>query len=323
MNEHSLLHPHWPASFPRRILRYGLLLSGAVTTTALGIASYSAGVLNRPNRQSHVDGYTFSPWELQAPFEAVSFQTADGLTLRGWWLPSEGSDRVAIGLTGHRGAKHDLLGIGTALWRAHNNVLLFDFRACGESDRAPLSLAHYELADVRAALAYVRHRIPGARVGIVGYSMGASLAILAAAEDPGIAAVVADSPFASISDVVAFAFRRRRLPAPPLVALTDIVNRLRYGYRFNAVRPVDAVSAIAPRPLLLIHGTDDTVIPVQHAYDLAARLPGKTTLWVLPGVQHCGAYFADREEYVRRVTTFIDTAMSMSDRNEGAESWLG
>lgn len=307
MNTHSTSYPHLNLILPHRVLGYSLLAGGAIATAALGVASYATGVLNKPNQQPS-DDFTFSPWEVQVPYESVEFPTADGITLRGWWFPRE-SDRVVIGLTGHRGAKQDLLGIGSSLWRAGNNVLLFDFRACGESDRAAQSLAHFESSDVRAAIAYVRDRISSARVALVGYSMGASLAILAAAEDAGIEAVVADSPFATVSDLIAIAYRRHRLPARPLVALTDALNRWRYGYRFTTVRPLDAVSAIAPRPLFLIHGADDSVVPVQHAHDLAAAARGMS-LWILPGVRHCGAYFADREEYVRRVITFVDEALS-------------
>lgn len=299
--------PHLKLILPHRVLSYSLLAGGAIATAALGLASYVTGVLNKPNRQTG-EGHTFSPWEVQVPYEPVEFQTADGITLRGWWFP-RASDRVVIGLTGHRGAKQDLLGIGSSLWRAGNTVLLFDFRACGESDRAPLSLAHFELSDVRAAIAYVRARVPNAHIALVGYSMGASLAILAAAEDSSIDAVVADSPFATVSDLVATAYRRHRLPVRPLVALTDALNRWRYGYRFTTVRPLDAVSAIAPRPLMLIHGAADSVIPVQHAHDLAAAA-GDAALWILPGIRHCGAYFADREEYVRRVAAFVDHAFS-------------
>lgn len=292
---------------PYRVLGYSLLAGGAIATAALGVASYVTGMLNKPNQQTS-DAFTFSPWEVQVPYESVEFRTVDGIALRGWWFPRE-SDRVVIGLTGHRGTKQDLLGIGSSLWRAGNNVLLFDFRACGESDRAPLSLAHFELSDVRAAIAYVTDRVPDARIALVGYSMGASLAILAAAEDSRIDAVVADSPFATVSDLVATAYHRHRLPARPLVALTDALNRWRYGYRFATVRPLDAVSAIAPRPLMLIHGAGDSVVPVQHAHDLAAAA-GDAALWILPDIRHCGAYFADREEYVRRVTAFVDHAFS-------------
>ncbi len=115
-------------------------------------------------------------------------------------------DRVVIGCTGHRGAKHELLGIGSWLWRAGNNVLLFDFRGRGESEQGPFSLAYYEMADLEAAIEYVFERIPERTVGVIGYSMGAAVALAVAARDRRIAAVVADSPFATIRGIIEHAY---------------------------------------------------------------------------------------------------------------------
>ena len=243
------------------------------------------------------------------PHERVSFAAADGVTLRGWWLPRAETTKVVIACTGHRGVKQELLGIGSALWRAGNNVLLFDFRGCGESDPAPLSLAHHEIPDARAAIEFVTERMSDARIGIIGYSMGAAVAILVAADNPGVRVVVSDSAFATIRDVIAFAFRRRRLPVYPMLELTDLFTRWWHGYPFAAVRPLDAVARLAPRPILFIHGGADRMTPVDNAYQLyeAARQPKQ--LWVVPGARHCGAYFADRQEYARRVTEFVQNAL--------------
>ncbi len=299
---------HHP-SLPRGV-RYALFVLGALTTGALGVASYVTNIMNKPRRRTPGDDYTFSPFEVQIPHEVIDFQASDGVTLRGWWFPHRNSDRVVIGLTGHRGLKQDLLGIGSSLWRAGNNVLLFDYRGCGESDSAPLSLAHHEMLDVRASLRYVRDRLPDARIALLGFSMGASLAILAAAEDEGVRVVMADSPFTSARDVIAFAYRNHRLPAWPLVGLTDIVNRVRYGYRLNESLPLDAVEKIAPRPLLLIHGGADAVIPAGHSHELVERAGASAELWLLPEVGHCGAYFADRETYTARVAEFLMRELS-------------
>jgi uncharacterized protein len=295
-----------------RALRYGVPAAGVLLGGALGVAAYTSHVLNGPRTPDPLGAFSFTPWEVRVPFEPVSFVSEDGVTLRGWWFPCPDSQRVIIGFSGHKGVKQDLLGIGSGLWRAGNNVLLFDFRGCGESDFAPLSLGHNELPDARAAIDYVEERLPEANIGIVGFSMGAAIAILIAARDDRIRAVVADSPFATINDVLKHAHRRYRLPVDVTVALTDLVTRVRYGYGFNAVRPIDAVSRIAPRPLLLIHGSADRLIPIEHSYRLHAAAGRGSRLWVVNDVLHCGAYFKDREEYVSRVGEFFEVALSPS-----------
>lgn len=292
-----------------RPLRLALPVGGIVLTGALSIAAYTARSLNTPRRRSEMDGFTFTPWEVQVPYESVEFVTEDGVTIRGWWFPRQESNQVVVGCTGHQGVKSDLLGIGSGLWRAGNNVLLFDFRGCGESDEAPPSLAHNELPDARAAVLYAHRRLPGARLGLIGYSMGAAVAILVAATDGSVRAVVADSSFAGMREVIGHAFTRFRLPPYPMLGLTDTVNRWRYGYRFAAVRPLDVVGCISPRPLLLIHGQDDRTVPAEHARQLYAAAGEPKELWIAPGTPHCGAYFDDRAHYVRKVAYFFDRAL--------------
>jgi alpha-beta hydrolase superfamily lysophospholipase len=288
-------------------LRYALPLGGALLAGALGVAAYAAHIINGPRRRNPGE-YAFTPWEVQVDHERISFQSEDGVTIRGWWFSRPESQRVVIGLHGHRGAKTDLLGIGSGLWRAGNNVLLFDFRGCGESDHGPQSLAHNEQRDARAAVRYAQARLPGANIGMIGYSMGASIAILVAAAEPAIKAVAADSPFATMRDVVADAYVRRRVPTRPILDLTDALTRWRYGYPFHAVRPIDVVGAIAPRPFLLMHGTADTVIPIRHAHQLYEAAGDPKELVVYEGATHCGGYFADRPAYVGRVAAFFANA---------------
>ncbi len=69
---------------------------------------------------------------------------------------------------------------------------------------------------------------------------------------------------------------------------------------------LDAVEPIAPRPVLLIHGAADSMIPVDHGRAIFAAAGEPKELWVVPGAEHCGAYFADRPYYVTRVAQFFD-----------------
>ncbi len=278
-----------------------------------GAAAFAAMTLNERIAPTIYDLYTFTPFETNIPgFEEITLVTEDGLSLHGWWLPHPGSQQTVIGLGGHRSPGADMLGIGSGLWRAGFNVLLFDWRSRGRSPVAQHSLAYYELRDAQAALAYAAQRVPDAAIGLIGFSMGASISLILAAADPRVRAVVADSPFTSISDVVGSATKRLRLPVRPVVALADLLTGWRYGYRFAAIRPIDAAPAIALRPLLLIHGTNDSVVPVEHSHRIAAAIPNSSEVWEINGVEHCGAYFADRPAYVRRVAAFFKQHLEQS-----------
>jgi uncharacterized protein len=292
---------------PRHVARIAGATALGAAGVLVGVAAYATARINLRTSETFLSKYTFSPFETQVEgYEEITLLTNDGLRLSAWWLPQPASQRVVIGLAGHRSPKSDLLGIGSGLWRAGNNVLLFDWRSRGQSDVAQHSLAYYELRDAEAAVAYALKRIPAARIGLMGYSMGASVALLLGSREPRVAAIVADSPFTGIAEVVAHGAAQLRLPPQLVVPMADRLTSWRYGYRFGAVRPIEAVAAISPRPLLLIHGAADSLIPVSHAHELfdAAREPKQC--WIVEEAEHCGAYFADRSGYVARAAAFFE-----------------
>lgn len=290
-------------------------LAGVAGWTAVGtglgataVAGITAWRLNGSRRAW--PPCTFTPFEIGVPAEDVTFTSSDGVPLTGWWFDDPDADVAVICCHGHRGDKSDMLGIGPGLHKAGHSVLLFDFRGSGGSGDGPQSLAHHEQRDLSAAVDWVRRRRPDARLAVVAFSMGAATAIMAAADDPRIEALVVDSPFATMGDVVAANYRRYRLPSG-LVPVAGLVNRIRYGYTFAQVRPLDVIGRIAPRPTLLLHGTADRVIPYEHATRLAAAAPpGAVDLVTFEGAEHCGGYFSDRPGYIARVDAFLRRALT-------------
>jgi alpha-beta hydrolase superfamily lysophospholipase len=294
----------------------------AVAGATAGVGYYVAHTLTAPRRLDPMDEYVVTPYETGVEWERVSIPAdQEGRMLDGWWFPRPATDRVILGLTGYRGSKSDLIGIGSALWRAGYNVLLFDYLGHGRGPAAPVTLAHRELRDVRAALDYTLGRLPNARVGLIGFSMGAALAILAAAARPEIRVVIADSPFATHADVVSHAIARTlRIPGDPFLPAADFFLERFAGYRSADVAPLSVVGAIAPRPVLLIHGTEDQVIPSSHTARLYAAAGDPKELWIASGAGHCGAYFLDRPAYTQRVLTFFENALDRDATLDSAAS---
>jgi fermentation-respiration switch protein FrsA (DUF1100 family) len=66
------------------------------------------------------------------------------------------------------------------------------------------------------------------------------------------------------------------------------------------------VAAISPRPLLLIHGSADKLVPVEHTHAFYAAARDPKERWLIEGAEHCGGYFADRVTYVDRVAAFFE-----------------
>jgi len=244
-----------------------------------------------------------TPWELGITYEEVAFRAEDGLLLRGWWLPAPQAKRTVIALHGHRGARHHCVGIGAALWRREANVLLFDHRGRGSSEGDLMSLGYFETLDTLAAIEYSLARAPGVPLGLIGFSMGAAVAVMAAARDERVGAIVADSPFVSERELVRFLLRRQMgFLHPPVIALTE---RL-LPYDPGGVEPLREVAKIAPRACLFVHGLHDETCDPKDSVRLDEAAGEPKELWLLEGAGHCDAYFADREAYCERVGSFFE-----------------
>jgi len=287
------------------------LASGGFLSGALALAYYVARRVTAPTPTTPFDAFTFTPFEFDVPYDAVSFPTSDGSILRGWWLRRPASNRVVIACGGYRGRRADLLGISAALWRDGNNVLVFDYRGHGELVGTPVTLGYQEMQDLLAGVAYTKSRVPDAAIGVLGYSMGGAVAIMGAARCPDIGAVVADSPFARQREAIDLHMRRvLHVPHGFVLALVDLLlGRLR-GYHFKDVEPLSEVGLLSPRPLLLIHGEADSMTDPRDSATLYAAAGEPKELWSSPGIEHCGTYFADRPAYVARVSAFFRRSLS-------------
>lgn len=286
-----------------------LLQAGILT--ALGtaaVAGFTVHKIRRRKARGLRDQFFITPHEMQVSHESVEFVAEDGIHIKGWWMPQNG-DRVIIGCSGFGGKKDDLIGIATALYRAGYSLLLFDFRGQGESQNGRPSLGLQETRDMKAAIGFVLAKQPQARIGLLGYSMGGSVAISVAAADPSIKAVVSDSAFAETAEAIRNVYRKYYLPSGLILPVTDFLSKILHGYSILKFRPVEYIAHLAPRPVLLIHGSDDKTIPVINAHLLYDAAGEGKEIWIDQGIDHCGAYFADRQAYTDRVINFFDRSL--------------
>ncbi len=301
---------NWRRSLRRTATAMGVVVGGALAS-GLGVGYIVAATLTRPRKPRPMDEYVMTPYETGVDYETVTIPSSrHEHEIQAWWFPRPESDRLIIYCSGYRGTKSELLGIATFLWREGFNALLFDYNGHGSGRGAPVTLGYREMHDFIDALDYAKRRLPNARIGVFGASMGASLAILGAAQHPEILAVVADSPFASHTEVVSYNVQRVvRLPGRPFARIADEFLYRMAGYRGSDVEPIRAVAAIAPRPLLMFHGTADSIIPVEQGIRVFKAAGEPKELVLGEGADHCGTYFLDRPAYSQRVLAFFRNAL--------------
>jgi fermentation-respiration switch protein FrsA (DUF1100 family) len=142
--------------------------------------------------------------------------------------------------------------------------------------------------------------------------MGAVVSLLGAAGDPSIEALVLDSPFSDLRQVLRDNVRRRVwLPGGPFVAAISAWMRLRHGVRLSDASPIAVLSGLEQRPLFFIHGGADVTTPVKHSRRLYDAYRGPREIWVVQGAPHSGGYFADRPLYVERVAGFFARSLGL------------
>ncbi|QBD78590.1 alpha/beta hydrolase [Ktedonosporobacter rubrisoli] len=316
----NLSHVRFARPSLKQILLGGLGGSVGVLGVVLAVGIYIVEILTRPSKRpaSCFDLYTFSPFELDLPAEEITFAPLYGdYKVSGWYIPCPGAKTTIIVCPGYRGKREDVLGICGHLWKAGHNILAFEYYGHGSPVGKPVTLGYREINDFLGAVVYAKQRAPRTRLGALGYSMGASVAIMACARTTEVEALVLDSGFASHKSAVGYAVRRTlHLPFILFDWVTDWLLGWKAGYHFRQVEPLRDIGRLAPRPLLIIHGLKDTVVDPQDAPLLYEAAGEPKELWLVPNADHCGAYFDDRAAYVEKVVGFFERHLLLSSSEE-------
>jgi fermentation-respiration switch protein FrsA (DUF1100 family) len=277
----------------------GIIFAGAL---------YVVESVRRPKKRGNFDDYTYSPYELDLPAEAVTFPPLHGeYQVSGWFIPHPQATTTILVCPGYRTPKSDLLGISAHLWKAGHNVLIFEYYGHGTPIGTPLTLGYSEINDFFGAIDYAKKRAPQTRFGVVAYSMGAAIAIMCSARNNDLEALVLDSPFATHWSVIDYHVRRNfHLPSAPFVWTADYLMWWRARYRFHQVEPLREIANISPRPILLIHNGKDSIVDPHDATLLYNAAGEPKELWFFPEADHCGAYFVDRIAYTNKVLNFFE-----------------
>jgi pimeloyl-ACP methyl ester carboxylesterase len=241
----------------------------------------------------------------------VTFRTADGVVLSGWYVPSRNGAAVVVA-HGSGSTRSAVLGHAAVLARHGYGVLLYDARGHGLSSGRAMDLGWFGDHDLTAATSFVLAQpdVREGQVAVVGLSLGGEEAIGAAAADPRIRAVVAEG--ATGRTAADLAWLSDRYGARGWIQ--ERINDLTYGVTdllTDARPPRDlrgAAAAAAPRPILLI--TAGSVADESYAgQHIRAGAPSTVDLWTLPGSGHTGALATDPVQWERHVVTFLSTAL--------------
>lgn len=252
----------------------------------------------------------FNPKSFGYNFESFQVKTEDGIPIDCWWVPSKNKTKSTIVILHGWGANRSDVLPGTIFLAEKYHLAYLDFRNHGRSGGNVTSLTCLEIKDFVSVVKYLDKGKKNFvnQMGVLGFSMGGSVAISGSVQLPEIKAVVSESPFASYNATV-IRFAKLFYGVPKfLIPVTIWFARLRLGFDPEACAPIHHIGQLS-RPVLILQGGSDARMPVtegQSLYD-AAKEPKQ--LWIVPTADHGGVQAAAPEEYKKRILDFFEKWM--------------
>lgn len=275
---------------------------GLALCLVLAVIEWGAWALVLPRRPPMSMAPDEPPWE---PIEA---RAADGVLLRGSWRPAvESRGRAVVLHHGFGEAGASMRGRAEALARLGWDVAVPDSRGFGRSDGDRSSFGGREADDLFAWVDALADRLgPDGLVVAWGRSMGSAVVLRAAAGDPRIRALILEAPYPDLVATVGAWLARLRLPralAGPLVRRAGTLA----GVSLARPRPIDLAPEVRV-PALILHGTDDPIIPPAEVRRLAAAFPRPAAVVEVAGARHGDVFDVGGSELIDRIAAFLAEA---------------
>lgn len=242
------------------------------------------------------------------PWHEVRLPSVRGKTLFGWLIPAEsGAPALAI-VHGWGGNAELMLPLAKPLHAAGYTLLFFDARSHGRSDGDTFASLPRFAEDLEQAVNWLQQQpgINARRIGVVGHSVGAGAALLLASRRKDLAAVVSLAAFAHPAGIMRRWLEQKRIPYWPLGAYILFYIQHVIGHRFDAIAPCNTIRAVEC-PVLLAHGTEDEMVPVNEAREIyAGRRDDKVRLLLMPGSHD---EYGEIEQHMATLISFLDNAI--------------
>ena len=287
------------------ILMVLIILAVLVCITLWGCAHIAKKALHPTAKRKPLDVW---PDQYKLPYENVFFKTADGVQIKGWFIPNPLSDKTIIFMHGWGMNRGDVFKNTCFLYDLGYNLMYCDFRALGESGGTVSSIGYLEVKDLQACIKFLKETRPFAcgKIGLYGLSMGGMAAICEAAQNPEICCVVAEATYYSFRRVVSrWAWVHNKVPYFPLIPI--ILHYMRRNLAVNPEKysPKYNIPKISPRPIFIIHGRYDNLVPAAQAKMLFKRAGEPKEIWLVPGAKHNKCAEVGGFEYKQRLADFF------------------
>lgn len=243
----------------------------------------------------------------------VSITADDGAVLRAWLLrPEEGNGDFVILLHGLSDNRFGMTGYADLALIHGYGVLMPDARAHGASGGNLATYGLLEAQDIHSWFQYLLTTQHPHCIYAFGESMGAAQVLQSLTTEPDFCAAAGECPFSTFREIAYDRMGQAFHTGPwlgrtilrPLVESAFLYAKWKYGLDLRLVSPEGAVAATKV-PVFLIHGQNDSNIPIRHSRRIAARNPN-VLLWEVPNADHADAIAAAPQEFERRLISWLE-----------------
>jgi uncharacterized protein len=287
----------------RKSHKMGLLLLGLASLSGPALIAWRSYRDERScfTPRQHAPRLTAAEFAVPSLTE-VTMPGDAGRPLRGYFAPGRNGATVVLA-HGSNGERSDLQPEAQLLAAAGFGVLVFDFPGHGQSEAEVVQWSEPERRALKRVVDWLvaEPRVDPQRIGVLGFSMGGYIALQTATEDDRLRAVAAASSPSDPLQHLDWEYRRFGFLSrgPALLALRA------GGMNTTHLVPEQVIQRIAPRPLLLISGGKDELVPdwmTERLY-AAAREPKRRL--VIERAGHGGFAEAEPERYGRELAEFF------------------
>lgn len=248
-------------------------------------------------------------WYSEQPKTTLEIESYDGLKLSATYIKNPMSQGKAVILShGYRGQSEDMNEYPQFYYELGFDILMPDARGHGESEGDYIGYGWHDRKDLVSWIDLLIEEENKRDILLHGNSMGAALVLMTSGESlpKEVKGIIADSSYTSVADELSYQMKHLyNLPSFPMIPITSVITKIRAGYTFEEASALEQVKK-NKKPLWIIHGEADELVPTEMAKSLYAAANGEKELWIVPQAGHTKAYSLVTKEFQFRLTKFVN-----------------
>lgn len=256
--------------------------------------------------KGHKTDICVTPADYQLQAQTVSFDTTDHITISGWFLQADHSNKTIILVHGFGMNKGEVLKRTHFLAKKYN-LLYLDCRGAGAS-AGHTQAGLQESKDIQAAVQFLRKTHPdlAQEIALYGISMGSAAVAYYTATYGNVKCLILESSYYSFKNVAKrWMWKHAKVPYFPFVASMVLWKERELGQKVENFALKQTASKITC-PVLMIQGEKDKLTPVSKAQKTYNVLAGPKQLWVVPQAGHLSCYQVGGMDYIEKITRFLE-----------------